>query len=95
MSENNYGRGVTCTWHGPLTSAHSMRTIEDGLSVMMPHCPVCLGELHLVQEDEITTEMRLMDHSFAGVMAVFTWSKGKCFPDMETLENAYRQAMEE
>lgn len=96
-ADTRYASGVQCTWHGPLAEAapiSKLRNTSQGVDSVSA-CPVCLGELREVNLETFQTEIRDGDRRLPGYEQMVTWSRGRCFPDFDTLQNAYRQAMEE
>lgn len=89
MSDELYGYGTECTWHGPATFASQVATSEQDRA-----CPRCGQLLHMVTADEFWSTAARFDRDHPGHEAMLRWSQGKCFPDFETMQNAYRQAME-
>jgi hypothetical protein len=89
MSQDpRYLYGQSCTWHGPIAEAEPMGEIE------FPDCPKCGGPLQQASgPGEFWTLVRATDREQPGYEAMMRWSQGRCFPDLDTLENAYRQAM--
>ena len=88
-AETRYLCGVDCTWHGPAESA--ARSFGD-----FPCCPECGAALFPIgTEAEFWAAAAAAERGNPGYDALMRWSQGRCFPDLETLEGAYRQAMEE
>lgn len=91
MSEELYAYGKRCTWHGPTTFAS---LIADGGEDDLI-CPFCGLELQVTTVFAFWQKVRCADAAQPGAEAMWRWSEGKCFPDFETMQNAYRQAMEQ
>ena len=85
---NEYASGLSCTWHGLLVDT-GLR--KSGQQV----CPHCGGDVKVLLEEEWRAAVALLDRKHPGYAAMMRWGQGRCFPDEETLVNAYRQAMEE
>jgi len=94
-SAEQYAYGTECTWHGPLTFTALGKT-PDGwdVSVAPAACPKCGQPLKTTTADEFWHGVKQCDRHDPGHEALMRWSEGKCFPDFDTLQNAYRQAME-
>ncbi len=83
-----YVFGVECTWHDAIRAAGRTR---DGT----PVCPHCGGALYnLLTETEFWNGVAAMTRTSPGYDEMMRWSRGRCFPDFDTQENAWRQAME-
>ena len=86
--DTRYVYGETCTWHAPIKEAATRR---GGV----PCCPHCNSDLlQLPTDTEFWSVVRHMAQSRPGYELVMRWSQGRCFPDFDTQESAYRQAME-
>lgn len=83
-----YAYGSSCTWHDWLDKA------ENHIAGRAC-CPKCGGELTIVPSSLSFWEtVRDADKKHPGYADMYAWARGKCFPDFDHLENAYRQAME-
>ena len=91
-----YAVGEHCTWHGFLdrTVAIDVRTTDDATPQKLLCCPVCQQTVRPITLEKWLAETN-KHASSPEQKAMVRWSMGKCFPDEETLVNAYRQAMEE
>jgi len=86
--DRRYVSCTSCTWHDVIDKAEQRRDLT-------PCCPFCGSTLYeLPSQDDFEALARSADQSHAGMAAMLEWSRGKTFPDHDTLENAYRQAME-
>lgn len=91
--DTTYVFGIDCTWHDTAANAGVSRfgTTE------VPCCPKCASLLNqLASSGEFWSMVRRHAQAdpandYEGMMR---WSQGMCFPDVDTLTNAYRQAME-
>ncbi len=89
-----YVFGVTCTWHGPIQDA--AYCFPPGSSMPLPCCPHCGGMLMEVESEEAwKANVHSHGRNHPDYVAMLAWAKGRCYPDVDTLPNAYRQAMEE
>jgi hypothetical protein len=94
----------SCTWHGPISLAghiaHPVDISSYGEDMRIEHfqlpvCPHCQGTLmESPTEEEWWATIRNHERELPGYEAMVRWSQGKCFPDFETMQNAYWQAME-
>ena len=88
IGDERYVYGWPCTWHGPIAEA-AVRVPAE------PCCPHCSGRLLEKPTEAAWWEMiGVGDKLMPGYEAMMRWSQGKCFPDFDILQNAYRQAME-
>ena len=102
--DTRYVNGLGCTWHGPIALADERVQPADvsshgeepqSFDALVPCCPKCRGALMESPTEEFFWSMvRNQERNAPGYEAMLRWSKGKCFPDFDTLQNAYRQAME-
>lgn len=93
-STEQYGFGKICTWHGPLTFAQ----IDDQLTEQGTEtyaCPKCGRELVVTTAERFWQAVAIGAKSIPEYEGMNRWSEGKCFPDFRTMQDAYRQAMEE
>lgn len=84
-----YAYSKTCTWHGPYSAlATTSREI--------PCCPFCASTdiVEVATSGDFWEGARRSELDLPGYEAMLRWSQGKCYPDFETMQNAYRQAME-
>ena len=79
-----YVVGKICTFHGPAGEVNEEYC-----------CPKCGCEITGVATEEWQSLVAQAERGNPGYAAMMRWSEGKCFPDADTLQNAYRQAMEE
>ena len=86
--DTRYVYGLPCTWHGPIAAAAA----DFDMKPCCPHCGCSLAELP--GEGAFWEMVRVGDRLNPGYEALMHWAQGRCFSDGETLENAYRQAME-
>lgn len=87
-----YSYSSSCTWHGHPREAARRRQTDDGLE---PACPYCSARLIEVPSAEVWwSGVRRLNAQRREYEEMMRWSEGKCFPDFETLESAFRQAME-
>ena len=87
-ADMRYVYGADCTWHGPIAMAGAT---ADGT----PCCPVSGGPLlELPSEEAFWAEASANNRANPMAEPMLRWSRLRCFPDADTLENAYRQAME-
>ena len=87
-TDPRYAHGTECTWHGPLAQA----VVRRG----EPNCPNCRGLLAVAAtEDDWWDYVRRLNRAAPGTEAMTRWGKGKCFPDQDTLQNAFRQSTAE
>ena len=103
IGETRYVFG-RCTWHGPIAMAGtSLRRVEVSShgddrprfeTLDVPSCPHCGSALFEMSEAEWWGLVQRQERTLPGYEAMMRWSQGKCFPDFDTLQNAYRQAME-
>lgn len=104
--DTRYVFGMTCTWHGSIQDASycfASATIESAdpdaveeTPAMLPCCPHCGSMLmEVASEEEWKASVQRDCRSHPEYAAMIFWAKGKCYPDADTLQNAYRQAMEE
>ncbi len=87
--ESRYVYGLPCTWHGPIATAAA----DPDATPCCPHCGCGLAEMPT--ETHFWGMVRLGEKLHPGYEALMRWAQGRCFPDGDTLENAYRQAMEQ
>lgn len=87
-----YGYGTACTWHGPLTFA-SLAPKDDPGDEDAYVCPHCALPLQITTDAAFWLLVRARSRN-PDAEAILRWSEGKCFADADTLENAWRQAME-
>ena len=93
-----YAAGVECTWNdvlGLVRMLPRLSQVPPFLVVTRPCCPRCGGEVREISLEEWQSQMREAAKQYPDAEAIMRWSRGRCFPDFETLENAWRQAMEE
>lgn len=92
-----YAFSRTCTWHGsPAAAALRKPNRVNGETVTGLGCPHC-GAV-VVETPSAWTWWAGIKRSAKAkpeIEKMVLWGQGKCFPDPDTLENAYRQAMEE
>ncbi len=95
-TESRHVYGAACTWHDREENAGKTKPrIIAGQSISLPCCPHCGSALLEMSADEWWALARKNDRSQPGYEDMLRWSQGKCFPDFDTLQNAYRQAKEE
>lgn len=98
-SAEQYGVGIECTWHGPLTFAAlpadppGADPLDDDPSRY--RCPSCGGPLTVVTCEQFWQSVAVADTQRPGYENIMCWSEGKCYPDFDTMENAWRQALEQ
>lgn len=85
--ETRYVHGVECIWHGSICEAATRDTGEP----CCPHCGGLLGEY--VSESHFWTMVRAQERKLPRYEAMLRWSRRLCFPDFDTLQNAFRQSM--
>lgn len=90
MDGEMYAVGAECTWHGPLTFAKLVADIDADVY----SCPSCGGPLTLTTVEQFWADVAVAEKQRPGYELMMTWSEGKCYPDFDTMENAWRQAME-
>lgn len=97
MSAEPYGIGTDCTWHGPLTFAAIGKTVDESATHCSdePLCPSCFRPLTVTTVEQFWENVAAAEKQRPGYELLMTWSEGKCYPDFDTLENVWRQAMEE
>jgi hypothetical protein len=77
-----------CTWHDSIEKSAARRD-------RTPCCPFCGSDLWEFPSEAAFQEfIAAADRTVPGTAAKTSWSRGKSFPDHETLENAWRQHME-
>lgn len=94
-ADTRYGIGVTCTWSGPVSEAgiKPVALLRFGQVFV---CPECGGPLSFaLSEEDYWATVAVGEKRAQGYEKMMRWAKGRCYPDAETLLNAYRQAMEE
>jgi hypothetical protein len=95
MSDEQYGYGENCTWHGPLTFAAPVAVNRgDDDQAETPVCPSCGLPLQVMSSVLFWANVSAAEKQHAGYDDMMRWSEGKCFPDFDTLENAWRQHIE-
>lgn len=88
VTDARYVYGVSCPWHGSVRSAGERSTGE-------PCCPGCGGELaELPTEHDFWAMIRNQERNVPNYEAMLRWAGRRCFGDFDTLQNAWRQAME-
>lgn len=93
MSESlNYAVGQECTWHGPLHRTLNVTKVDDDEEQY--RCPSCGAVVKAMSAEAFWGAALVQELGVPGSLQTTRWSEGKCFPDLETLVNAYRQAME-
>jgi hypothetical protein len=92
LSVEPYAYGTECTWHGPLTFAADITNYSDDSP--QHACPKCCGAVTVTNTEEFWRLAQASDRDNPGHEAMLRWSAGKCFEDFDTMQNAYRQAME-
>jgi hypothetical protein len=92
MTTEPYGVGIECTWHGPLTFASDVSCSSDDQPLHA--CPYCGGSLKVTDSATFWSGVSAAEQQRPGYDQMMCWSQGQCFPDYDTLENAWRQAME-
>ncbi len=97
MTDERYGYGTNCTWHGPLTFSVPAVRVDwaNDESDEAAACPKCGSPLKTDLSAEVfQARCAAVDRHRPGYDDMMRWSQGKCFPDFDTMQNAYRQAME-
>ena len=62
----------------------------------LPCCPHCGSMLmETGSQAEYMALIASQERTHPEYVAMIRWADGQCFPDTDTLQNAYRQAMEE
>ena len=88
--DERYVHGKSCTFHGPIDRAAAARFDH------IPKCPTCGGALiEYANEEAWWAAVRAHDPQYRNYETMLRWSEGRCFPDFDTLENAWRQSLSE
>lgn len=93
MEDKPYAFSRQCTWHGELAEASPRRVMREGEPDH--ECPRC-GSPVLVHPSGAAwwASIRATNKAIPEYEEMMRWSENKCFPDFETMQNAYRQYME-
>ena len=86
-----YAVGVSCTWNDTAGNA-GVLGIAGNVKL---RCPRCLGAVRVTTVEAWLSDVQHLSKSVLQFSAMVAWSRGRCFPDYETLESAWRQAREE
>lgn len=92
MNESPYASATTCCWHDELSKAGKKKHRLLGEVSCCPECGSDLNEYPSAAD--FWSMVKRNDSKLPGYEATLRWSQGKCYPDYDTLQNAYRQAME-
>jgi hypothetical protein len=90
--DRRYVHGSSCTWHGPIALAAKAKFTN------CPKCPGCGGPLTQFDAEAdfwIFVRGQLGKTAYANYEELLQFGEGKCFPDFDTLENAWRQSLAE
>ena len=93
--DHRYAIGLDCTWAGPIGDAavKKSRYLQD---TMAHFCPGCGGDVSFMNSaEDFWAKVAEGEKRSKGYEHMMRWAAGRCYPDMDTLINAYRQAMEE
>ena len=102
-----YAFSQTCTWHGsPIVAAgrhpqNAQGETEQGLGcpfcgalvVETPSAAMWWARIHV--QDKWWARIYSQDKLRPGYEVMVRWGQGRCFPDFDALEKAYRKATEE
>ena len=90
-----YGYGRVCQWHGPLTFAGRGARFDTETGDAEHVCPKCGRALIVTDSDSFWRTVASSEKAIPQYTEMLRWSEGKCFPDFATMQDAFRQAMEE
>ena len=79
--------GARCTWWDSIDKVGSRLTPSGSI----PCCPHCRNVLFEVESEEVwfAGADRYEAAGHPGYRAMLEWGRGKCFPDLEALKDAY------
>lgn len=103
--DTRYVYAEHCTWHGPIALAGTAKYRVDVTSTASeqreywvteaPCCPRCKDTLcELSSEDDFWAMVRNQERELPGYEAMLRFGAARCYPDFDTLQNAWRQAIE-
>ena len=87
-----YGYGTKCTWHGPLTFAEPSNGEDDEAGYVCPKCGIAVKTD--LSAELFWARVVAVDRRHPGYEPMMRWAEGKCFPDFDSMQGAYRQHME-
>lgn len=89
-----FSRG--CTWHGsPAHARISVRRKPEDDADPPLCCPSCGSVVtQVASAEQWWAEVHASDRQRPGYEDMVRWGQDRCFPDFDTMQNAYRQYME-